>query len=147
VVSAADPHCRNLGFLDRSRYFPSSRSSIVHTRPSGPRSRPTALPSTLCALAVWFCLRLIVTALSVTRLHYGSVGIACSSPLNIFIHVIPEDGPLLWSSGQSSRLQIRKPGFDSRHYQKKKVVGLVRGPLSLVSTTEKLLDRIVAAPV
>jgi hypothetical protein len=23
----------------------------------------------------------------------GSVGIACSSPLNIFIHVIPEDGP------------------------------------------------------
>jgi hypothetical protein len=27
--------------------------------------------------------------------------------------------PLLWSSGQSSWLQIRKPGFDSRHYQKK----------------------------
>jgi hypothetical protein len=30
---------------------------------------------------------------------------------------------------------------------KKKVVGLVRGPLSLVSTTEELLDRKVAAPV
>jgi hypothetical protein len=29
-------------------------------------------------------------------------------------------GPLLWSSGQSSWLQIRRPGFDSRHYQKKK---------------------------
>jgi hypothetical protein len=29
----------------------------------------------------------------------------------------------------------------------KKVVGLVRGPLSLVSTTEELLDRKVAAPV
>jgi hypothetical protein len=30
------------------------------------------------------------------RLHTlvdGSVGIACRSPLNIFIHVIPEDGP------------------------------------------------------
>jgi hypothetical protein len=39
------------------------------------------------------------------------------------------------------------PGFDSRHYQKKKVVGLERGPLSLVSTTEELLDRKVAAPV
>jgi hypothetical protein len=26
----------------------------------------------------------------------------------------------LWSSGQSSWLQIRRPGFDSRHYQKKK---------------------------
>jgi hypothetical protein len=56
-------------------------------------------------------------------------------------------GPPLWSSGQSSWLQIRRPGFDSRHYQKKKVVSLERGPLSLVSTTEKLLDRKVAAPV
>jgi hypothetical protein len=37
-------------------------------------------------------------------------------------------------------------GFDSRHYQKK-VVGLERGPLSLVSTTEELLDRKAAAPV
>jgi hypothetical protein len=35
----------------------------------------------------------------------------------------------------------------SRHYQKKKVVGLERGPLSLVRTTEELLDRKVAAPV
>jgi hypothetical protein len=25
--------------------------------------------------------------------------------------------PPLWSSGQSSWLQIRKPGFDSQHYQ------------------------------
>jgi hypothetical protein len=41
----------------------------------------------------------------------------------------------LWSSGQSSWLQIRRPGFDSRHYQKNKVVGLERGPLILVSTT------------
>jgi hypothetical protein len=60
--------------------------------------------------------------------------------------------PPLWSSGQSSWLQIRRPGFDSRHYQifwgeKKQVVGLERGPLSLVSTTEELLDRKVAAPV
>jgi hypothetical protein len=31
--------------------------------------------------------------------------------------------------------------------QKKKIVGLERGPLSLVSTTEELLDRKVAAPV
>jgi hypothetical protein len=56
-------------------------------------------------------------------------------------------GPPLWSSGQSSWLQILRPGFDSRHYQEKKVVGLERGPLSLVSTTEELLDRKVAAPV
>jgi hypothetical protein len=58
-------------------------------------------------------------------------------------------GPPLWSSSQSSWLQIRRPGpgFDSWHYQKKKVVGLERGPLSLVSTTEELLDRKVAALV
>jgi hypothetical protein len=54
---------------------------------------------------------------------------------------------LLWSSGKSFWLQIRRPGFYSRHYEKKKVVGLERGPLSLVSTTEELLDRKVAAPV
>jgi hypothetical protein len=56
-------------------------------------------------------------------------------------------GPPLWFSGQSSWLQIQRPGFDFRHYQKKKVVGLERGPLSLVSTTEELLDRKVAGPV
>jgi hypothetical protein len=54
--------------------------------------------------------------------------------------------PPLCSSGQSSWLQIRRPEFDSRHYQKK-VMGLERGPLSLVSTTKELLDRKVAAPV
>jgi hypothetical protein len=31
--------------------------------------------------------------------------------------------PPLWSSGQSSWLQIRRPGFDSRHYHKKKSSG------------------------
>jgi hypothetical protein len=51
----------------------------------------------------------------------------------------------LCSSGQSSWLQIRRPGFDSLH--KKKVVGMEQGQLSLVSTTEELLDRKVAAPV
>jgi hypothetical protein len=59
--------------------------------------------------------------------------------------------PPLWSSGQSSWLQIRRPGFDSRFrfpaLPEKKVMGLERGPLSLVSTTEELLDRKVAAPV
>jgi hypothetical protein len=61
--------------------------------------------------------------------------------------IVFEFGPPMWSSGQSSWLQIRMPGFDSRHYHKKEVVGLERGPLSLLSTTEKLLDRKVAAPV
>jgi hypothetical protein len=42
---------------------------------------------------------------------------------------------------------MQRPGFDSRLYQKEKVVGLERGPLSLVSITEELLGRKVAAPV
>jgi hypothetical protein len=50
-------------------------------------------------------------------------------------------GPPLWSSG-SSWLQIQCPGFDSRHYQIVwELVGLQWGPLSLVSTIEKLLER------
>jgi hypothetical protein len=59
---------------------------------------------------------------------------------NIFNFMVTVEPPL-WSSGPSSWLQIRRPGFDSRHYQEKKVVGLERGPLSLVSTIEELLDR------
>jgi hypothetical protein len=46
------------------------------------------------------------------------------------------------SSGQSSWLQIQRSGFDSQRYQISwEVVGLERGPLSLVSTTEELLGR------
>jgi hypothetical protein len=43
VVSVTDPYGRILGFLDRSLYFffLSSSSSVVLTRLSGPRSRPT----------------------------------------------------------------------------------------------------------
>jgi hypothetical protein len=48
----------------------------------------------------------------------------------------------LWSSGQSSWLQIQRSGFDSRHYQIFwEVVGLERGPFSLVITVEKLLGK------
>jgi hypothetical protein len=49
----------------------------------------------------------------------------------------------LWSSGQSFWLQINRPGFDSRPYQIfLEAVGLERGPLNLVSTTEELLGRL-----
>jgi hypothetical protein len=42
VVSATDPHGRNLGFLDlEPLLFHSSSSSVILTRLSGPRSRPT----------------------------------------------------------------------------------------------------------
>jgi hypothetical protein len=44
--------------------------------------------------------------------------------------------------GQSSWLQIQRSEFDSRHYQIFwEFVGLERGPLSLMSTIEELLER------
>jgi hypothetical protein len=49
-------------------------------------------------------------------------------------------GPPLWSNGQSSWLYIQRPGFDSRLYQIFRIVGLERGPLSLVSTIKELLE-------
>jgi hypothetical protein len=50
--------------------------------------------------------------------------------------------PPMLSSGQSSWLQIQRPGFDSRRYHIFwEVMGLERGPLSLVSTIEELLER------
>jgi hypothetical protein len=53
--------------------------------------------------------------------------------------------PLLCS--QRSWLQIPRSGFDSRRYQSfLEVVGLKRGPLSLVSTTEELLGRKSSCP-
>jgi hypothetical protein len=48
----------------------------------------------------------------------------------------------LWSSGQSSWLQIQRSRFDYRHYQSFwEVVSLEWGPLSLVSTNGELLER------
>jgi hypothetical protein len=56
---------------------------------------------------------------------------------------VEESRPPLWSSGhQSSWLQIQRSRFDSRRYQIFwEVVGQERGPLSLVSTIEELLQR------
>jgi hypothetical protein len=55
--------------------------------------------------------------------------------------------PPLWSSGQEflatdPEVRVRFPALPEKN-----VLGLERGPLSLVSTTEELLDRKVAAPV
>jgi hypothetical protein len=49
--------------------------------------------------------------------------------------------PPLWSSSQSSCLQIQRPGIDSRRYQIFwEVAGLERDPLCLMSTIEELLE-------
>jgi hypothetical protein len=57
--------------------------------------------------------------------------------------------PPLWSNGQWSEFLATDPEVRVRFpaLPEKKVVGLELGPLSLVSTTEELLDRKVAVPV
>jgi hypothetical protein len=60
----------------------------------------------------------------------------------IYICYVEECRPPLWSSGQSSWLQIQRSGFHFRCYKIFwEAVGVERGPLSLVSTTEELLGR------
>jgi hypothetical protein len=47
VVSVTDPYGRSLGFIDRSRcFFLTSSSSVVLTRLSGPRCKPTTSQNT-----------------------------------------------------------------------------------------------------
>jgi hypothetical protein len=59
-----------------------------------------------------------------------------------FICYVEESGPPLWSSVQSSWLQIQRSGFDSRLYQIFwEEVDLELGPLKLLSTSEDLLER------
>jgi hypothetical protein len=58
-----------------------------------------------------------------------------------FRSVHTSDIPPLRSIGWSSWLQIQRSGFDSRSYHIWEVVDLERGPLSLVSRTEELLER------
>jgi hypothetical protein len=75
-------------------------------------------------------------------LHNGDVLCFLWGTKWIYICYVEESRPRLWSSDQSSWLQIQRSWFDSRCYQIFwEVVCLERGPLSLVSTTEELLDR------
>jgi hypothetical protein len=56
----------------------------------------------------------------------------------IYICYVEENRPPLWSSGHNFWLQIQGSGFDYRFYQIFwEVVGLERGPLSIVSTIEE----------
>jgi hypothetical protein len=67
--------------------------------------------------------------------------------VHVVVYAVVKEGndvpqPSLWSGGQSSWLQIQRSRFDSRRYQIFwKVVGLERGPISIVSKIEVLLRR------
>jgi hypothetical protein len=82
------------------------------------------------------------------RKHYRlvlglrSVRIPAGTPAIMIKNLRYISRPPLWSCGQSSWLQIQRSGFYSWRYKIFwQVVGLERGPLSLVSTTEVLLER------
>jgi hypothetical protein len=54
------------------------------------------------------------------RLDFCTLTTLLKGSENIYFYLrINQHRPPLWSSGQSSWLQIRRPGFDSRHYHKK----------------------------
>jgi hypothetical protein len=63
----------------------------------------------------------------------------------MYICYVEESRPPLWSSGQSSWLQIQGSRVLFLGTTKKSRVE--QGPRSLVTTTEELHDRKVAAPV
>jgi hypothetical protein len=75
-----------------------------------------------------------------TKIKTGGFGGNYSA--QVYCILIDTIRPPLWSIGQSSWLQIQRSGFDLWRYQIFwEVVGLKRGPLSLVSTIEELLGR------
>jgi hypothetical protein len=72
----------------------------------------------------------------------GSFNTTCNAILKHYHFLSTQTWPPLWSNGQSSRLQIQRSRFHSRRYQIPwEVVGLQRGPPSLMSTTEELLRK------
>jgi hypothetical protein len=83
---------------------------------------------------VWPFVRTILTCIKVS-LSESQLDFV----ITVFCCVKTPDRPPLCSSGQSSWLQIQMSGIGSRRYHI--VVGLERGPLSLVSTAEELLER------
>jgi hypothetical protein len=121
------------------RHYQTLHSYLLHYLSASRKYAEMAGLSLLCTVG---CFALRLSWLADNTLHY----IKC---INVYKYTFPsfllvplDTGPPLWSSGQSSWLQIQRSGFDSRHYQIFwEVMGLERGPLSLVSTIEELLDR------
>jgi hypothetical protein len=76
-----------------------------------------------------------------TRIADGIIGCAVST-VAVIVRWSMEGRPPLYSSGQSSWLQIQRSGLDSRRdHIFWEVLGMERGPFSLVSKTEELLER------
>jgi hypothetical protein len=86
-----------------------------------------------------WCLRDVKVHL-LYELAYGHALCRQHYRLNVLCKYV--NWPPLWSRSQSSWLQIQRSGFDSRRYHIFwEVVGMERGPRSLMSTIEELLGR------
>jgi hypothetical protein len=156
-ISARSPMPHRLSFYQRWRLHPSSES---HNKLGMKHCIYGHRPRT-CRQTYWTCSRLHSVPLSysiggsvlvpkkqtgnailVEELHSTkNMKFPClrfkEQSFPCLIYCLP-----LWSSSQSSWLQIQRSGFDSRRYQIFwEVVDLERGPLSLVSTTQELLER------
>jgi hypothetical protein len=89
----------------------------------------------------WKYVRDILTCFFAAHKFYISNGGRGQNSISSY-NCVTSYPPPLWSSGQSSWLQIQSAEFDPRRYQIFwEVVGLERVPLSLVSTTEELRGR------
>jgi hypothetical protein len=100
---------------------------------------------TVVKLAIWLCTTCILS--SATDHRFETMKYSTDTKLWALFSEYKRgisnfQWPPLWSSDQSSWLQIQRSGFDSRRHQIFwEAVGLERGPLCLVSTIVELLLR------
>jgi hypothetical protein len=96
-----------------------------------------------CSTLAWIVFCFVFTECLISRLYRLQILIPLS--FSYICHYSPyvySSRPPLWSSGQSSWLQIQRSRFDSRRYRNFwEVVGLERSSLGLVTTIEELLGR------
>jgi hypothetical protein len=89
-----------------------------------------------------YCVSLQISYHSMIKHVLSLLPLNCINTFLLLMKTLCFMWPPLWSSGKSSWLQIQSYRFNSRDYQIFcEVVGLERGSLSLVSTTEELLER------
>jgi hypothetical protein len=105
------------------------------------RSTKSAVFSTTCLLTLlWImssyaCCRLVAVVLG--KLSFRCFSLSCGANRG-FISIICIQQPSLLYIGQSSGLQIQRSGLYCQHYHMfREVVGLERGPLSLLSIIEQ----------
>jgi hypothetical protein len=97
-------------------------SSVHHNNLAMPATHPANLMLFLITYTVQWMHKILLTCHRNRHSSGPAVDIehlsADSRNGRTFRKSLSQWRPPLWSSGQSSWLQIRRPGFDSRHYQK-----------------------------